>query len=58
MVTLDLAMRVLVPKASECGSPHCNSATAVGGGRPKGDGGGKRVQESLYGFSLEKRFTG
>ncbi|KAI9436771.1 hypothetical protein BJY52DRAFT_1230377 [Lactarius psammicola] len=32
---IDPATRALVPKASERGSPLCDSAKAVGGGRPK-----------------------
>ncbi|KAI9429179.1 hypothetical protein H4582DRAFT_2065653 [Lactarius indigo] len=32
---IDPAMRAPVPKASERGSPHYDSVTAVGGGRPK-----------------------
>ncbi|KAH9014866.1 hypothetical protein EDB84DRAFT_1437829 [Lactarius hengduanensis] len=32
---IDPATRAPVPKASERDSPHCDSATAVGGGRPK-----------------------
>jgi hypothetical protein len=34
-LTLDPATRASVPKASERGSPHCESATTVGVGRPK-----------------------
>jgi hypothetical protein len=44
-VTLDPATRASVPKASERGSPHCDSATAVGVGRPKVVRGRRRREE-------------
>ncbi|KAH9027142.1 hypothetical protein EDB84DRAFT_1439957 [Lactarius hengduanensis] len=50
---IDPATRTLVPEASERGSPHCDSATAVGGGglrSSEGDGGGRGMEQHYRGL--------
>ncbi|KAH9015829.1 hypothetical protein EDB85DRAFT_1898509 [Lactarius pseudohatsudake] len=52
---IDPATRMLVPEASERGSPHCDSATMVGGGRPKVVRG--RWRRKRYGAALQGPLT-